>query len=73
MGCVIGFGLNVVASVSVGAADAAIEAVIQHLSARKQFGKQLKEFQVRINFTFESRIFDWFYYDIILSFVMVLK
>lgn len=34
-----------VASVSLGAADAAIEAVREHLGVRKQFGKYLKEFQ----------------------------
>ena len=37
------------ASVSVGAADAAIEAVKEHLTVRKQFGKQLKEFQVELS------------------------
>jgi len=37
------------ASVSLGAADAAIEAVREHLGVRKQFGKYLKEFQVGHN------------------------
>jgi alkylation response protein AidB-like acyl-CoA dehydrogenase len=40
------FSVQMVASVSLGAAHASILAARNHLHERKQFGKQLKDFQV---------------------------